>query len=76
MNTQTNINKDLQINYNEIGMMAKVGDVWYTIMDIRLNKMDTDTVKEYLLYSQHYWIPQYMIKEIKNKTWFKDNGYQ
>lgn len=54
---------------NKVGQLAYVGDVWYEIIDQRYgtNDLTRDTGDSYLLYSKDYWIPDSMIKDIKNK---------
>jgi len=50
-----------EINKNEIGKLALVGDVWYEILDIREYQDDC----YYKLYTKEQWIPKVWIKQIK-----------
>lgn len=46
-----------------IGKMARLGDVWYQIMDSR----EVNGQTQYKLYTRDEWVPANWIKEIKGR---------
>lgn len=53
----------------EIGQMARVGDVWYSIMKKRhgINELSGYEGNEYWLYSKDYWVPETWITNVRDK---------
>lgn len=50
-------------NFNNVGKMALLGDVWYQVMDCRTANGKT----EYKLYTRENWIPHEWVKQFKER---------
>lgn len=58
------------------GQLARMGDVWYQIMDKRynINELNGMECYEYLLYTRKDWVPEAWITDVKDKSEFHNSS--